>query len=178
MAVSERSEILLIFRLPEIHDEGILQDYIQEHYDYGEKSISASHGLTASEYAEWVDKIKRYTLEGDEVLGKALVFLCFEENRLIGLLSIRYELPQELSYKIGDIGYGVRPSERNKGYATKMLKHALEVCREKGMKKVILGCFKDNMASARTILKNGGVLIAEKDNYQKGRLSQYYVIEL
>ena len=40
-------------------------------------------------------------------------------------------LPQELSHTIGDIGYGVRPSERNKGYATAMLKYALGVCRER-----------------------------------------------
>ena len=67
-----------------------------------------------------------------EAWGKSLLYLCFDQNRLIGLLSIRYELPKELSEKYGDIGYGVRPSERNKGYATAMLRYALSVCKEKG----------------------------------------------
>ena len=61
-------------------------------------------------------------------MGKSLLYLCFHDNKLVGLLSIRYELPKDLSDKYGDIGYGVRPSERNKGYATKMLQHALSVC--------------------------------------------------
>lgn len=77
---------------------------------------------------------------------------------LSGLLSIRYELPEELSKIYGDIGYGVRPSKRNKGYATKMLAYALSVCREKGMHEVLAGCYKDNLASVATIKKNGGVL--------------------
>ncbi|HHW00999.1 MAG TPA: GNAT family N-acetyltransferase [Clostridiaceae bacterium] len=168
----------MIYRLPRINDKEIISDYVKEHYENGEKTISASHGLILSEYDEWVEKINRNALIGDEAYGKSLLLLCFDENRLVGFLSIRYELPLELSYVIGDIGYGVRPSERNKGYAKVMLKHALDVCREKGKTKVILGCFKDNIASARTIIKNGGVLLCENDNYEKGRLSQYYVIEL
>lgn len=168
----------MIYRLPQIEDEEIINNYIKEHYENGEKSISASHELTSSEYNKWIEKINRNALIGDEAFGKSLLYLCFDENRLIGLLSIRYDLPRELSYTIGDIGYGVRPSERKKGYATAMLKHALNVCRAKGMTKVILGCFKDNIASAKTIKKNGGVLIYENYDYEKGKVSQYYVIKL
>jgi predicted acetyltransferase len=50
-----------------------------------------------------------------------------------------------------------------------MLKYALSVCKEKGMEKVILGCYKENLAFAATIQKNGGTLIAENDNYKEGR---------
>ena len=65
-----------------------------------------------------------------------------------------------------------------KGYATAMLRHGLSVCKEQGLDRVILGCFKDNLASAATIRSNGGVLIAENDNYKKGRTSQYFAITL
>ena len=92
--------------------------------------------------------------------------------------SIRYELPENLVEVYGHIGYGVRPSERNKGYATMMLDYALSVCKEKGMDKALLGCYKDNLASAKTIQKNGGMLVEENDNYNEGRISQYYLIEL
>ncbi len=168
----------MIYRLPEIGDKEILQEYVQEHYDNKENSISASLGLTSIEYSEWIEKIQGNALMGDELWGKSLLYLCFDNNKLIGLLSIRYELPENLTEKYGDIGYGVRPSERNKGYATTMLHYALSVCREKGMDKVILGCYKDNLASATTIKKNGGVLVAENDNYNEGRISQYYSINL
>ena len=166
------------YRLPEINDKDILQKYVQEHHNNGETSISASLGLSSSDYTEWVTKIKNNALSGDEQWGKSLLYLCFDGDRLIGLLSVRYELPEVLSEKYGDIGYGVRPSERNKGYATAMLKYALSVCKEKGMEKVILGCYKENLASAATIQKNGGTLIAENENYKEGRTSQYYLIRL
>ena len=166
------------FRLPEINDEDILRAYMQEHHENGETSISASLGLSSAVYTEWVEKIKRNALYGDEQWGKSLLYLCFDEGRLIGLLSIRYNLPEELSVKYGDIGYGVRPSVRNKGYATAMLGYALSVCKEKGMENVILGCYKDNLTSAATIRKNGGVLIAENENHKEGKISQYYQIKL
>ncbi len=156
----------MVYRLPEISDKNILQEYMQEHYDNKESSISASLGLLASEYADWVEKIQRNAFEGDEQWGKSLLYLCFDNNKLIGLLSIRYELPEKLIERYGNIGYGVRPSERNKGYATTMLCYALSVCNEKGMDKVLLGCYKDNLASAATIKKNGG--IRSKDGGMQG----------
>ncbi len=59
-----------------------------------------------------------------------------------------------------------------------MLRDALSVCKEKGMDKVLVGCYKDNLASATAIKKNGGVLADENDNYKKGKISQYYLIKL
>lgn len=168
----------MIYRLPNPDDESILREYMQEHYDNGEHGISASMGLPASEYADWMEKMHRNATVGDEEWGKSLLYLCFDNDRLIGLLSIRYELPEELTQIYGDIGYGVRPSERKKGYATQMLAYALTVCKEKGMDKVLLGCYKDNLASVATIVKNGGVLTIENDNYSEGRISQYYTINL
>ena len=168
----------MIYRLPEINDKNILQEYMQEHYDNEESGISASHGLPASEYADWVEKIQRNASVGNEEWGKSLLYLCFENDKLVGLLSIRYELSENLTEEIGDIGFGVRPSERRKGYATAMLRYALSVCEEKGKDKVLLGCYKDNLASAATIQKCGGVLVAENDNYNEGRISQYYEIKL
>jgi len=168
----------MLYRLPGLDDEAILRDYVQEHYDYGEQHISASYSLTSMAYGDWVEKIKRCAETGEGESGRSLVLLCFDQERLVGLLSVRYELPRELSESIGDIGYGVRPTERRKGYATIMLRHALDICREKGKTSVIVGCYKDNVASARTIQKNGGVFIGENDNYTKGRPSLYFRIDL
>lgn len=168
----------MIYRLPALSDQDLLQTYVQEHYDHKEAGISASLGLTSSAYADWVEKIRQNASLGDEQWGKSLLYLCFEGERLIGLLSIRPELPEALSNSLGDIGYGVRPSERNKGYATGMLRHGLSVCREQGKRQVILGCYKENVASAKVIEKNGGTLFAENESYAEGKISQYFVIRL
>lgn len=165
-------------RLPEAGDKHILMAYVQEHVDNGEKSISASMGLNSTDYAAWVEKIQHNALVGDEAWGRSLLYLCFDQKKLVGLLSIRYELPQELKNQYGDIGYGVRPSERNKGYATRMLQYGLEVCKEKGMDQVILGCYQENGASVRLIEKSGGELINENENRAEGRKSLYYRIGL
>ena len=102
--------MIVTYRLPEPSDKEIIQAYIQDHFDNGENSISASLGLMVQEYNEWVQKIQNNSTTGDKDWGKSLLYLCFQEEKLIGLLSIRYELSKELSEKIGDIGYGVRPS--------------------------------------------------------------------
>jgi len=166
----------LTYRLPDYSDEVALSAYVQEHYTNGESSISASMGLPAAVYAQWVQRMHGNASAGDEDWGRSLLYLCFDQARLVGLLSIRWELSPALAAIYGHIGYGVRPGERRKGYATAMLRHALEVCRMKGLSEVILGCYKDNTASVRTILKCGGVLTAENDNYSEGRISQYYKI--
>lgn len=58
----------------------------------------------------------------------------------------------------GNIGYSVRPSERRKGYASEMLGLVLPFCRAFGESKVLVTCDKGNVASQRTIIKNGGVM--------------------
>ncbi len=173
------------YRLPTYDDYEILKEYVEEHYSNYERSISASIDLTNMDYKEWVDKVNRNSEVRDDEWGKYYLYLVFDANKLIGLLNIRYNLSDELRERYGDIGYGVRPSERRKGYATKMLEYALNVCKEKEMQSVILGCYEDNYASNKTILKNGGKLykttIEEKklnDNWSINLKCNYYKINL
>lgn len=58
----------------------------------------------------------------------------------------------------GHIGYGVRYSEWNRGYGTKMLALALEKAKELHISSVLITCNDDNIASARVMEKNGFVL--------------------
>ena len=106
------------YRLPTINDYEILKDYVTEHYANYEKSITASVFLTESNYYDWVEKINRNSEVADDEWGKYYLYLVFDNNKLVGLLDIRFDLTDDLRNKYGDIGYGVRPSERNKGYGT------------------------------------------------------------
>ena len=56
------------------------------------------------------------------------------------------------------IGYGVRYSEWNKGYGTRMLALALERAKALGLSRVLITCNDDNLASARVMEKNGFTL--------------------
>ena len=99
-----------------------------------------------------------------------------ETGRIVGAVNIRHYLNEELLRVWGNIGYGIRPDERSKGYATRALSLALEKCRALRLKRVLLGCFKENIASARVIQKNGGVL--ESEIAEGGESIQRYWIAL
>lgn len=76
----------------------------------------------------------------------------------LGRLSIRHDLIPRLEEVGGHIGYDVRPSRRREGHATRMLAEALPIARGLGIDRALVTCDHDNVASRRTIERNGGVL--------------------
>lgn len=98
-------------------------------------------------------------------------------DKIIGAVNIRHTLNEELLKAGGHIGDGVRPSERRKGYATEMICLALNKCRELEINRVMMSCDKDNIGSAKSIIKNGGKLEREFMN-EEGVMEQIYWIDL
>lgn len=80
------------------------------------------------------------------------------EGRIVGRVSIRYELTDFLIVVGGHIGYAVLPDERRRGFAGEILRQGLERLGEAGVHKVLVTCDDDNVASRRTIEGAGGVL--------------------
>ncbi len=105
-------------------------------------------------------------------------FFCLDEDRniVVGAVNIRHYLNEALLLNGGHIGDGVRPSERRKGIATKMISLALDECRKLGIQKVLMVCDKDNVGSAKSIRNNGGIL--ENEIIVDGVVEQRYWIEL
>jgi len=88
-------------------------------------------------------------------------WLVKEDGRVVGAVNIRHRLNERLLNVGGHIGYGIRPSERQKGYATAILAKSLEKTRELGLDKVLVVCDHWNTPSEKTIRNNGGVLESE-----------------
>lgn len=105
-------------------------------------------------------------------------FFCLDEERdiFVGAVNIRHYLNESLLLDGGHIGDGVRPSERRKGIATKMIGLALEECRKLGIRRVLMVCDKDNLGSAKSIQRNGGIL--ENEVLVDGVLEQRYWIDV
>lgn len=98
-----------------------------------------------------------------------------DTDTFVGAVNIRHRLNEFLLRYGGHIGDGVRPSRRGEGIGTQMIALALEECRRLGIGRVLMTCDKRNIASARTIQKNGGVLENEVDN--DGEIVQRYWID-
>ncbi len=85
-------------------------------------------------------------------------FWLVEGDNYIGSVNIRHTLTPHLLEVGGHIGYTIRPSERGKGYGNMILELALPKAKELGIMDVLVTCKEDNIASAKVIEKNGGVL--------------------
>jgi predicted acetyltransferase len=111
---------------------------------------------------------------GDNFVPHTTYWL-IDNDKIIGVSNLRHKLNDELKNIGGHIGYSIRPSERGKGYATKLLSLTIAEGKKLGITEFLLTCDKDNITSARTIQKNNGVLISE-DNVD-GTLIQRYLIK-
>ena len=137
--------------------------YADEIIKYKEESlaespiINGSAGLDRFSSIEiWFEELKKRSCEDTvpEGLVPSSTYLGVREkdNYIVGMIDIRHYLNEYLTQVGGHIGYGVRKTERNKGYAKQMLKLALEKCKELKIKKVLITCDEDNIASEKVIL--------------------------
>ena len=137
--------------------------YADEIIKYKEESlaespiINGSAGLDRFSSIEiWFEELKKRSCEN--TVPKGLVpsstYLAVREkdNYIVGMIDIRHYLNEYLTQVGGNIGYGVRKTERNKGYAKQMLKLALEKCKDLKIKKVLITCDEDNISSEKVIL--------------------------
>jgi predicted acetyltransferase len=86
---------------------------------------------------------------------------------VLGYSSLRHRLSPQLRRFGGHIGYGIRPTQRNKGYGSCICKLTLDKARLLGLKRLLITCDDNNHASARIIENCGGLL--EDKVMNKGR---------
>ena len=125
----------------------------------------------------YLEHLEHKEPEQGRVPDSVFFLLDEERGRLLGAVSIRHWLNEDLLYEGGHIGDGIRPSERRKGYATAMIGLALKECAALGIERVLITCRKDNIGSAKSIMNNGGVLENEVID-SEGKLMQRYWTDL
>lgn len=154
-----------------------LEEMMAEWYASGEKIVP--YAIRKNDYRDFEHYLQCLEIK-EEIDGRVpdSTFFCLNEEGdiFVGAVNIRHYLTEAMMLNGGHIGDGVRPSERRKGIATQMIALALDECKKLGIHRVLMVCDKENIGSAKSIQKNGGVL--ENEVIVDGITEQRYWIEL
>ncbi len=102
--------------------------------------------------------LARGHVPADFLVGEAGTTSTHVDPEIVGRVSIRHTLTPMLLELGGHVGYAVRPEFRGRGYATAMLRLAVERLADLGVDEVLVTCDEDNIGSIRVIERCGGIL--------------------
>ena len=155
------------------------RSFVDEFRSRGEPLIPA---ILESEATDFRAMIRRLRNEAKGIglpegyVPASCFWLIDEHRELMGVAHLRHSLNAALAYEGGHIGFGVRPTQRNRGWGKLLLKLVLGRAKALGITQVLVTCHKENVASARVIQSNGGRLDSEvprKDG--KGLTRRYWI---
>ena len=179
----EQKEDRIILVMPSKEHEKQAIEYKKEHFENGEFKIHAcSRWDEIDNYDEWLKGVQnnrnKETASKDWTVSSTFFGVRESDNKIVGMIDIRHELNSDfLRNYAGNIGYGVRPTERRKRYATKMLDIALDYCKNQiNLDRVMINCYKSNEPSRKTIINAGGKL--EREREKDGETVQIYWVNL
>ena len=161
---------------PSLERKDEIIEYLDEFVKYnsninGTGSLDKIYdGYTFEEALERCLNMKNelYAKSINRVPGKTFLLIRKDDNKIVGTINIRWNLSEKMLKFGGNIGYGIRPTERRKGYNKIQLYLVLLEAQKLNLDKVMLDCSVDNLGSDKTIKALGGILerceLDEADN--------------
>ena len=132
-------------------------DKIYDGYTF-EEALERCLNMKNEEYAKSINRVP----------GKTFLLIRKNDNKIVGTINIRWNLSEDMLKFGGHIGYGIRPTERRKGYNKIQLYLVLLEAQKLNLDKVMIDCSVDNLGSDKTIKALGGILerceLDESDN--------------
>lgn len=139
-------------------------DKILEGYTF-EQALQRCLNMENKEYAEKIGKCP----------SKTFLFIRKNDNKIVGAISVRWNLNEAMLRFGGHIGYGIRPTERRrKGYNKINLYLGMNEARKLGLDKVMIDCAANNPGSDRTLKALGGKLERTEIDPSDGTLTNVY----
>ncbi len=118
---------------------------------------------------------KEYAKKVGRSQSKTFLLIRQNDNKIVGSINVRWNLSPSMLEFGGHIGYGIRPTERRKGYNKINLYLGLIEAKKLGLDKVMLDCDVENIGSKKTMEALGGKLErTEIDPYDNILTSVYW----
>lgn len=137
----------------------------QEFINNNESRIQGSGSIDKyDDLNEWLRSINDIEQAKNEKLVPSTYYLILSDDEVVGTICMRHYLTKDLEEFGGHIGYSIKPSARRKGYAKGALRLILKLYKDK-YDEILIMCEGDNIASNKTILANGGVLINQIEKF-------------
>jgi predicted acetyltransferase len=156
------------------------KSFIREVISRGEGAVPwvlAMAGENFAEYVAWLESSAQGIGLEQGFVANSTFWLVDDRDEIVGVSNLRHELNDALDKFGGHIGFGVRPSERGKGYGRELLRRTLEQASRMGIERVKLICDRDNVRAAAVIGACGGRLEEEEFMEEHGTTIRRYWIE-
>ncbi|MBQ9545534.1 MAG: GNAT family N-acetyltransferase [Clostridia bacterium] len=165
------------------------EKYFKQYEEYREEFLASGDSMDGTgplrrcdTGEKWLEEVNKYrdreTVPEGKVVATQFIGVRESDGRIVGMVQVRHYLNEYLKKYAGHIGYSVRPTERRKGFAKRMLALSLKFCRTIGIKKVMVSCLEENEASRRTIVSNGGVFVRREFEPDEKKYLEIYNIDL
>lgn len=127
---------MLNFILPSAENRGDVREFYDEMSENGDSCIGMGG---YKDYDKWLAGMQnRFTGSGlPEGYVRENFYLCYDGELLADVFSLKFELTDYLLNYGGHIGYAVRPSQRSRGLAARMLRRGLELAKGFGFERVL-----------------------------------------
>lgn len=163
----------LVLKKPNIDCKERVLGFKKEFIDNKEELRGTAFLETTEDFEDWLGILKANFDEETVMNGyvPASTYMVLSEDgdskEIIGMLDVRHRLNEYLEKYSGHVSYSIAKQFRNQGYATEMLRQALDICQVYGIDDVLVTCDKENLAGIRTIEKNNGKFENEVDRGDK-----------
>mgnify|MGYP004544858797 FL=1 len=172
--------------LPSTDRKNEIIDYINEFVVYN-SDINGSgsldkilDGYTFEEALERCLNMKDevYAKKLNRCQSKTFLLIRANDNKIVGMINVRWNLTEEMKQFGGNIGYGIRPTERRKGYNKINLYLGLIEAQKLGLDRVMLDCDVENLGSSKTMEALGGELERTEIDPYDGILTSVYQFDV
>lgn len=143
-----------------INDDMDIYDMLQEIPKDENGFINSTNGRTFDEYKQWLIRSDAASkAEGlDDWKVPTNIYWLYADGHPVGLGKLRHFLTDRLREEGGHAGYAIRPSERNKGYGTVLLKLMIEEANKMNIDKILLTIRNNNANSIKVALNNNRII--------------------